>query len=128
MASRLGKMKTLKELFKDDPQRAEKFSVTAPHLFLDYSKNIMDDEALELLLKLAEKDNLASAIKDLFSGEPINFTEHRAVLHTELRNPTTHNKEILATLDKMEHFCNDIFNQIFCTDFLSFYDYISNVI
>jgi glucose-6-phosphate isomerase len=103
-------MKTLKDLFKDDSQRTEKFSVSAPHLFLDYSKNIIDTASLKLLFELTEKTKLTSAIEDLFSGKPINFTEHRAVLHTELRNPTTHNKEILTTLDKMEYFCNDIFN------------------
>ena len=76
-------MKTLKELFKDDPNRAEKFSVSAPHLFLDYSKNIIDTSSLKLLFELTEKAQLTSAIENLFSGTPINFTENRAVLHTE---------------------------------------------
>ena len=78
--------KTIKELFAEDPSRAEKFSVEAAGWFLDYSKNRIDKSVMKALVKLAEESNLRAEIEKMFSGEKINKTENRAVLHTALRN------------------------------------------
>ena len=76
----------LKELFSEDPDRFTKFSLSAPDILWDYSKNVITDETIELLLKLAEECHLKDAINAMFSAEKINETENRAVLHTALRN------------------------------------------
>ncbi len=76
----------LRELFKDDPGRAERFSLEAEDVFLDYSKNRISDRTMRLLLALAEAAGLTQARADMFSGKPINRTENRAVLHVALRN------------------------------------------
>ena len=78
--------KTIKELFAEDPNRAKKFSVEAAGWFLDYSKNRVDSKAMKSLVKLAEASNLKDEIEKMFTGEKINRTENRAVLHTALRN------------------------------------------
>ena len=77
----------LKELFDKDPKRAEKYTVEAAGLFLDYSKNRITDETLKLLLQLAEESGVAARRDAMFSGEKINITEKRAVLHVALRAP-----------------------------------------
>ncbi len=77
----------LKELFDEDPKRAEKYTVEAAGLFLDYSKNRITDETLKLLLQLAEESGVAARRDAMFSGEKINITEKRAVLHVALRAP-----------------------------------------
>ena len=77
---------TIKELFAADPSRAQKFSLEAAGWFLDYSKNRIDAAAMKALLKLAEESNLKDEIERMFTGEKINATEGRAVLHTALRN------------------------------------------
>jgi glucose-6-phosphate isomerase len=76
----------LKELFKNDPERAKKFSIKFNDILLDYSKNMIDDETMELLLSLANECNLKQAIKEMFAGNKINETENRAVYHVALRN------------------------------------------
>ncbi len=78
--------KTIKELFAEDPKRAETFSVEAAGWYLDYSKNRVDKAAMKALVKLAEASNLKAEIERMFTGEKINVTENRAVLHTALRN------------------------------------------
>ena len=78
--------KTIKELFAEDPARARKFSAEAAGWFLDYSKNRVDRTAMKALVKLAEASNLRAEIEKMFTGEKINRTEGRAVLHTALRN------------------------------------------
>ncbi len=78
--------KTIKELFAEDPDRARKFSLSAAGWFLDYSKNRVDRATMKALVKLAEASNLKSEIEQMFTGEKINVTENRAVLHTALRN------------------------------------------
>ena len=75
----------LREWFAADPARAEKFSFTADELHVDLSKNLITSETVELLLKLAEEVKLEQAREAMFSGEHINVTEDRAVLHTALR-------------------------------------------
>ncbi len=76
----------MRELFQDDPERFKKFSTTFEDILVDYSKNIITEETIKLLLQLAEETELRSAILAMFGGQAINITENRAVLHTALRN------------------------------------------
>src|SRR5262249_47364757 len=77
----------LRTLFADDPARSERMTAQAAGVFLDYSKNRIDDETLRLLVELAEQSELRARIEAMFRGEKINVTEHRAVLHVALRAP-----------------------------------------
>jgi glucose-6-phosphate isomerase len=77
----------LRTLFADDPGRAERFSAEAGGLFLDYSKNLITDETVRLLLQLANERGVAQRRDAMFAGEMINTTERRAVLHVALRAP-----------------------------------------
>jgi len=77
----------LRDLFKSDPGRGTRLTVEAEGLYLDYSKHRVTDETLKLLLQLAEESGLRSRIHAMFSGEKINITEKRAVLHVALRAP-----------------------------------------
>ena len=77
----------LRQLFAEDPQRAERFSAEGAGLFLDYSKNRIADETLRLLLQLATECGLRERIDAMFGGQKINVTENRAVLHVALRAP-----------------------------------------
>jgi glucose-6-phosphate isomerase len=79
--------RTLRELFAEDPGRAERLTGTAGDLYLDYSKHRVTDETLRLLLALAEKAGVPGRIEAMFRGEHINATEDRAVLHVALRAP-----------------------------------------
>jgi len=74
-------------LFADDPDRAERFSAGLGNMLFDYSKTGIDESALDLLIALAENTGVAERRDAMFSGEIINETEGRAVLHTALRNP-----------------------------------------
>ena len=76
----------LRELFRKNPARADEFSLSFDDIYLDYSKNLIDKEVMETLLDLAEEAGLKEGIAAMFSGEKINETENRAVLHTALRN------------------------------------------
>jgi glucose-6-phosphate isomerase len=78
---------SLRQLFADDPERAERFSAEGAGLFLDYSKNLITDESLRLLLQLADECDLRGRTEAMFTGEKINVTEDRAVLHVALRAP-----------------------------------------
>ena len=75
----------LKSLFQNDPKRAETFSIEWDDFLVDYSKNRITEETVQLLLQLADEMQLGTAIEAYFSGDPINETEGRAVLHTALR-------------------------------------------
>jgi glucose-6-phosphate isomerase len=77
----------LRTQFADDPQRGERMTAEAVGFYLDYSKNLVTDETLKLLLQLAEESGLRDRIDAMFSGEKINITEDRAVLHVALRAP-----------------------------------------
>jgi glucose-6-phosphate isomerase len=77
----------LRELFAADPGRGERLSAEAAGLYLDYSKNRITDETLGLLLQLAEESGVAERRDAMMRGEPINVSEHRAVLHVALRMP-----------------------------------------
>jgi glucose-6-phosphate isomerase len=107
----------MKNLFKKDKKRFDKFSLDFEDIFIDFSKNIITDETIDLLLQLADDIDLTSAIDDIFSGEKINETEDRAVLHTALRNRS--NKPVLfegkdvipdirKVLKQMKEFSNKI--------------------
>ncbi len=77
----------LRSLFADDPARGERMTAEAAGLYLDYSKNRINDETLRLLIELAEQSGLRTRIDAMFRGERINVTENRAVLHVALRAP-----------------------------------------
>ena len=83
---RVGK-KHLRALFEEDANRGERYTAEAAGIFLDYSKNRVTDETLQLLMKLAEESGLRAKIEAMFTGEKINVTENRAVLHVALRAP-----------------------------------------
>jgi glucose-6-phosphate isomerase len=76
----------MRELFHEDPDRFQKFSLQFEDILVDYSKNILNTETLKLLVELAHDVELKSAIDAMFRGEKINQTENRPVLHTALRN------------------------------------------
>lgn len=92
---------TIKELFASDSMRAKRFSVEAAGWFLDYSKNRIDAKAMKALVKLAEASNLKAEIERMFTGEKINVTENRAVLHTALRNMDANAKVLVDGKDVM---------------------------
>jgi glucose-6-phosphate isomerase len=107
----------LRELFAHDPKRGERMTVEAAGVFLDYSKNRIDDETLRLLVALAEQSALREHIDAMFRGEKINVTENRAVLHVALRAPkgasiVVDGKNVVpdvhAVLDKMAAFADRI--------------------
>lgn len=72
-------------LFSEDPDRAEKFTIKWEDFYVDYSKNRITEETMQLLLNLADEVKLKEAMASYFSGDAINHTENRAVLHTALR-------------------------------------------
>jgi hypothetical protein len=77
----------LRELFAQDPGRGQAMTVEAADLYLDYSKNLVIPETLELLLALAERAELRQRAGEMFNGQRINVTEDRPVLHVALRAP-----------------------------------------
>jgi glucose-6-phosphate isomerase len=81
------KQTTLRQLFHDDPSRGTRMTAEACGLFLDFSKNRVTTETLDLLIKLAKACNLRQRCEAMFTGEKINITENRAVLHIALRAP-----------------------------------------
>ncbi len=76
----------MKDLFKADPERFAKYSLTKEDILFDFSKNIITEKTFQLLQKLANECKLKDAINAMFDGEKINQTENRSVLHTALRN------------------------------------------
>ncbi len=107
----------LRNLFAEDPARGERMTVEAVGIFLDYSKNLIDDETLRLLVELAEQSGLRGKIDAMFRGEKINITENRAVLHVALRAPKGSSivvdgknvvPEVHAVLDKMAAFAHRV--------------------
>ncbi len=80
------KARHMRQMFQDDPARIEQFSIKTGNLLLDYSKNRITADTLQLLVNLAEQADIPGFIERMFSGEKINTTEQRAVLHTALRN------------------------------------------
>jgi glucose-6-phosphate isomerase len=109
--------KHLRELFAEDPQRAERLSLSAVGIHLDYSKNRITPETLSLLVDLARSAGLPERIEAMMTGEKINTTEGRAVLHTALRAPrdavievdgVNVVPEVHDVLDKMTRFCDAV--------------------
>jgi glucose-6-phosphate isomerase len=109
----------LRKLFADDPGRGERMTAEAVGIFVDYSKNRITDETLELLRQLAEECSLRARIDAMFRGEKINITEGRAVLHVALRAPKGASiivdgenvvPQVHAVLDRMTDFSNRIRN------------------
>ncbi len=107
----------LRMLFAEDPHRGERFALEAVGIYLDYSKNRVNDETMRLLLELAESAGLRERIDAMFKGEKINVTERRAVLHVALRAPKDQSiivdgenvvPEVHAVLDNMADFSNRI--------------------
>ncbi|TWU15183.1 glucose-6-phosphate isomerase [Allorhodopirellula heiligendammensis] len=107
--------KHLRDLFAEEAERGSKLSLEAVGLYLDYSKNRITDETMGLLIDLARGCELPEAIEAMFSGEKINLTEGRAVLHTALRAPAGTSvvvdgenviPDVHAVLDKMAAFCD----------------------
>jgi glucose-6-phosphate isomerase len=107
----------LRTLFADDPARGERMTAEAAGVFLDYSKNRIDDETLRLLVELAEQSGLRGRIDAMFRGDKINVTEDRAALHVALRAPRGASilvdgknvvPEVHAVLDKMSDFAQRI--------------------
>ena len=76
----------MKEMFASDPERFNKFSMTFEDILLDYSKNRITEETMDLLYKLADQQEVKKKAQAMFAGEKINDTEGRAVLHVALRN------------------------------------------
>ncbi|MEI8210560.1 MAG: glucose-6-phosphate isomerase [Planctomycetota bacterium] len=109
----------LRELFESDSERGERFTVQAAGLFLDYSKNRVTEETIQLLIHLAEESGLKHRIEAMFRGDKINTTENRSVLHVALRAPRDatilvdgHNvvPDVHEVLDKMSEFCMSVRN------------------
>jgi glucose-6-phosphate isomerase len=107
----------LRDLFADDPARAERFTVEACGLSLDYSKNRITDATLRLLVQLAEASEVPERRDAMFSGERINVSEHRSVLHVALRMPNGTElvvdgvdvvAEVHEVLDRMSAFCDRV--------------------
>ncbi|RZJ64678.1 MAG: glucose-6-phosphate isomerase, partial [Flavobacterium sp.] len=108
---------SMREMFANDPERSEKFHIEWNDFLVDYSKNIIDATTMKLLCGLARETGLESAIQSYFSGEAINRTEGRAVLHTALRSPESADvkvdgqnimPEIYSVKNKMKQFCDAI--------------------
>ncbi|MDP9942216.1 glucose-6-phosphate isomerase [Ectopseudomonas alcaliphila] len=78
---------SMREAFAADTRRFQRFSLDSCGLLLDYSKNLIDERSLELLIQLAEQAGLQESIANLFNGEQVNASEGRAALHTALRSP-----------------------------------------
>ncbi len=109
--------KSIKDLFNEDKERFDKFSILFENILLDYSKNRINDTTIALLLQLAKECKLGDAIEAMFTGEKINKTENRAVLHTALRNKSNTPVEVDSVnimpeinhvLRRMEAFSNSV--------------------
>ncbi len=107
----------MRDLFEQDPQRYEKFSLKLNDILVDYSKNRITEETMSLLFELAKQTDVRGWIERLFQGEKINFTENRAVLHVALRNRSNRpiyvdGKDVMpginSVLERMGQFCQRV--------------------
>ncbi len=107
----------LRDLFESDPTRGTRMSAEVDGIFLDFSKNRANDETLKLLIQLAKESGLRARAEAMFSGEKINVTENRAVLHVALRAPKEEQifvdgedvvPEVHKVLDKMAAFSDRV--------------------
>ncbi|WP_445718425.1 glucose-6-phosphate isomerase [Flavobacterium sp.] len=108
---------SMKELFASDTNRAENFHIQWNDFLIDYSKNIVDEQTLDLLLNLANEVHLKEAISSYFEGDLINQTEDRAVLHTALRAKESDKvlvdginviPEVYSVKNKIKNFSNEV--------------------
>lgn len=111
----------MRELFKKDPERFEKFHLSFENMLVDFSKNRLTQETVDLLISLANECKLDEAIKSMFEGEAINQTENRSVLHIALRNRSNipvmvEGQDVMAqvneVLHQMEQFSDKLLNGI----------------
>lgn len=80
----------MRDLFEQDKNRADKFTIQFENMIFDYSKNRIDEKAMNILVEMAKESGLSEKIEAMFTGKKINITENRAVLHTALRNRDNH--------------------------------------
>lgn len=107
----------LRDLFEDDADRFHKYSISAPEILVDFSKNIIADSTLQLLYNLAAECEVSAAIESMFKGESINETEQRAVLHTALRNMSgkpvsVEGEDVMPLIQKELHHMKDFSEKI----------------
>ncbi len=107
----------MRELFAEDPSRFDNFSLKFNDILFDYSKNRVTQQTLDLLLQLAEQADVTSSRERMFSGFPVNNTEHRAVMHTALRSQSSEpvyadnvriDEEIINELDRVKSLAEKI--------------------
>lgn len=118
-----GRNIALRNLFQNDPQRFDKFSRTFKNtadnseILFDFSKNLITEDTLSLLVNLAKEAGVEKLRDQMFNGEPINFTENRAVYHVALRNVTNQPmqvdgksvvEEVNSVLEHMKEFSNQV--------------------
>ncbi len=101
---------SIKELFAQNANRFEEFSIQYPSLLVDYSKNRINAETIQLLVDLAKEMDVDTAIQQMFEGDVINVTEKRAVLHTALRNRS--NEEVLVDGKDVMPQINEVLDQM----------------
>jgi glucose-6-phosphate isomerase len=102
--------KHIKDLFANDAHRFEKYSLKFEDILVDFSKNLVDDEIRESLIELAKECGLNEAIDSMFTGQKINVTEDRAVLHVALRNSS--NSSIIVDGEDVMPEVNAVLNQM----------------
>ena len=100
----------MRDLFAQNPDRFDQFSLTLDDLLFDYSKNRITAETMQLLFELAEESGLKSWIERMFRGDAINHTENRAVMHVALRNCTQANQQPMMVdgVDVMPEVCSEL--------------------
>ena len=117
LSQKVDQIETIKELFAQDPLRGERLAVRSGDIYLDYSKNQLDDDTLAALFELAREAEVETWREAMFNGTKINTTENRAVLHTALRRPVDDEvlvdgvnvmPEVHRVLDKMADFTNRV--------------------
>ncbi len=109
----------MRDLFAEDPERIQKFSIRFNEILVDYSKNLVTEETLGLLIELANEVDLKTSIEAMFKGTKINQTENRSVLHTALRN-RSNTPVMVDSVDVMPE-VNRVLDQVklFSTELLS---------
>lgn len=109
--------KHMKDMFREDPDRYKKFALCLDEMVFDYSKNIITEKTIKLLVQLAEECRLPEAMKAMYQGDKINETENRSVLHIALRNSSNYpiyaeGSDVMplvnAVLQKMSSFCQAV--------------------
>lgn len=107
----------MKKMFQDDPERFQKFTASIDDIFFDYSKNIINEKTMALLLQLADECKVKDAMEAMFNGDKINETENRSVLHVALRNFSkdpmySEGKDVMPLVKKvlrqMKNFCDQV--------------------